>query len=364
MMRRTLAWPSAWLFGVLVAYASLYPFEGWRVQGSNPFAFLTEPLPRYWLAFDVFSNLVGYVPLGFLLAVTALRSGRGGFLRAGAFVLPSLLSLLLETLQVYLPSRVPSNVDWALNTAGGALGAGLAFALAPMGWLAHWQRVRTRLFVPDAHGALLLIALWPLALLYPASLPFGLGQVWGALELAVAQALADTAGAAWWPIPVATAIPLTRAGEAACVAMGLMAPCVLGYSVLRERWHRLGWCVAVLAGGVWWMGLSSALTYGPVHAWAWLTPPVLAALCLAGLGGVLLIGASRRASVVWLVLLLLGALTVLNRAPQSPYLAESLDIWAQGRFIRFHGLTQWLGWLWPYAALGHAIVQASRRDLR
>ena len=197
MTRRTLAWPSAWLFGVLVAYASLYPFEGWRVQGSNPFAFLTEPLPRYWLAFDVFSNLVGYVPLGFLLAVTALRSGRGGFLRAGAFVLPSLLSLLLETLQVYLPSRVPSNVDWALNTAGGALGAGLAFALARMGWLAHWQRVRTRLFVPDAHGALLLIALWPLALLYPASLPFGLGQVWGALELAVAQALADTAGAAW-----------------------------------------------------------------------------------------------------------------------------------------------------------------------
>jgi hypothetical protein len=61
MTRRTLAWPSAWLFGVLVAYASLYPFEGWRVQGSNPFAFLTEPLPRYWLAFDVFSNVVGYV---------------------------------------------------------------------------------------------------------------------------------------------------------------------------------------------------------------------------------------------------------------------------------------------------------------
>jgi VanZ family protein len=363
MTRRTLAWPLAWLFGVLVAYASLYPFEGWRVQGANPFDFLTEPLPRYWLAFDVFSNLVGYAPLGFLLAVTALRSGRGGLLRIGAFVVPSVLSLVLETLQVYLPTRVPSNVDWALNTVGGAMGAAMAFAWARLGWLAHWQRARTRWFVADAHGALLLLALWPLALLYPASLPFGLGQVWGTVELSVAQALADTAVAAWWPIPMATSDPLTRAGEAFCVAMGLMAPCVLGYSVLRERWHRLVWCCAVLVGGVWWMGLSSALTYGPLHAWAWLTPPVWAALCMASVGGVLLTGASRRASVVWLALLLLGALTLLNRAPESPYLAESLDIWAQGRFIRFHGLTQWLGWLWPYAALGHAVVQATRRDL-
>ncbi|MDP3836377.1 MAG: VanZ family protein, partial [Hydrogenophaga sp.] len=28
-----------------------------------------------------------------------------------------------------------------------------------------------------------------------------------------------------------------------------------------------------------------------------------------------------------------------------------LEVWEQGRFIRFHGLSQWLGWLWPFAAL-------------
>ena len=27
----------------------------------------------------------------------------------------------------------------------------------------------------------------------------------------------------------------------------------------------------------------------------------------------------------------------------------------QGRFIRFHGLAQWLGWLWPYAAVVYLI---------
>ena len=45
------------------------------------------------------------------------------------------------------------------------------------------------------------------------------------------------------------------------------------------------------------------------------------------------------------------ALGWLNRAPDTPYLAQSVQIWEQGRFIRFHGLSQWLGWLWPYAAI-------------
>jgi hypothetical protein len=38
------------------------------------------------------------------------------------------------------------------------------------------------------------------------------------------------------------------------------------------------------------------------------------------------------------------------RAPADPYFALSLQRWEQGRFIRFHGLAQWIGWLWPYAA--------------
>jgi hypothetical protein len=111
------------------------------------------------------------------------------------------------------------------------------------------------------------------------------------------------------------------------------------------------------------MGLSHALTHGPLHMWAWLTPPVWAGLVLAAVVGGAWSWGSRRACVVGLVCVLVVLLALLNRAPQSPYLAESLEIWAQGRFSRFHGLTQWLGWLWPYAALTHALVQATRRQL-
>jgi hypothetical protein len=54
--------------------------------------------------------------------------------------------------------------------------------------------------VPDARGALVLMALWPLALLFPAAVPFGLGQVLERLEAAIEQALADTPFMDWMPM--------------------------------------------------------------------------------------------------------------------------------------------------------------------
>ena len=64
-------------------------------------------------------------------------------------------------------------------------------------------------------------------------------------------------------------------------------------------------------------------------------------------------------------LLLIGLalqISLLNQAPASPYFAQTLQTWEQGRFIRFHGLVQWLGWLWPYATLLLLLVRISSRD--
>jgi hypothetical protein len=62
-----------------------------------------------------------------------------------------------------------------------------------------------------------------------------------------------------------------------------------------------------------------------------------------------------------LALLALGVyLSLLNQAPAGPYFSQTLQTWEQGRFIRFNGLAQWLGWLWPYAVLAYLLSHVWR----
>ena len=49
------------------------------------------------------------------------------------------------------------------------------------------------------------------------------------------------------------------------------------------------------------------------------------------------------------------------QAPDDPYFAQSLKAWEQGQFVRFHGLAQWVGWLWPYAAMGWMLSRLGAR---
>ena len=74
-------------------------------------------------------------------------------------------------------------------------------------------------------------------------------------------------------------------------------------------------------------------------------------------GGIVDLSARSNAA---LMLLALGIyLSVINQAPTNAYFAQTLQAWEQGRFIRFHGLIQWLGWLWPYALLLHLVRRLS-----
>lgn len=363
MYARSAAWPLALLFAGLIVYASLYPFTGWRVQGVAPLAFLLAPFPQYWTGFDVGANLLGYAPLGFLLALAGLRSGRPRLAWPMAVALGTLLSLTVETLQNHLPMRVPSNVDFALNAAGTVIGASAAWALERMGGLRRWSAFRAHWFVPGAGGGLVLLALWPVALLYPVSVPFGLGQVAERLEAGLHQLLAETPFLDWLPLRVAEPPPLSPLGQALCVALGLLAPLLMGYADMRTGARRAVLGAFLLAVGIGVAGLSSALTYGPHNAWAWISPPAVLGLGLAALAGLSMVRLPRRMCLVAMLLCLAVLLSLLNRAPASPYFAQSLAVWEQGRFIRFHGLSQWLGWLWPFAALIFGLAVVARRPL-
>jgi VanZ family protein len=358
----TTAWPLALALACLVAYASLYPFSEWRDQGISPLHFLHEPLPKYWTGFDVGVNLLGYAPLGFLLALAALRSRRIPWAVSVAVLGAGLLSLTMETLQSYLPSRVSSNVDFALNTLGAWLGACCAWVLERVGLIRRWSDVRARWFSSDARGALVLLLLWPPALLFPAAVPMGLGQVFERLESALADALSGTPFLEWLPVREMELQPLVPIAELLCVALGILIPCLLGACVIRSRWRRLAFCVSVFAIGLATSALSAALSYGPEHAWAWLDAPVQVGVGFAAVLALLLLAVPQRASAALALLALAVHLSLLNQAPADPYFAQTLQIWEQGRFIHFYGLVQWLGWLWPYAVLVYLVLRLSNAE--
>ncbi|MES2361316.1 MAG: VanZ family protein [Pseudomonadota bacterium] len=359
---KTASWPLALVIICLVVYASLYPFADWRDQGISPFRFLAAPLPKYWTGFDVGVNLLGYAPVGFLLALAALRSRRVKWAVSVAVLGSALLSLCMEALQSYLPSRVPSNVDLALNIAGAWTGGCVAWLLEKTGVIDHWSRFRARWLAQDARGALVLLLLWPVALLFPASVPMGLGQVLERLEMTLAEALADTPFLNWLPVRDIELQPLVPGAELLCVALGALIPCLLGYCVIRTVRQRAVFFVVMLATGIAASALSAALSYGPDHAWAWLDLPVRVGLGFAAALALLLLPVRRRGAAAFSLLALAIHLSLLNQAPASAYFAQTLQTWEQGRFIRFHGLVQWLGWLWPYAALLYVLARLSRRE--
>jgi VanZ family protein len=366
---KTSAWPLAQAYAALIFYASLYPFAGWRDQGIPPWEFLWSPWPKYWTGFDVAANAVGYAPLGFLLALSFLRRGSPRFApsnRAAAIAVAvavaTALSLAMEALQTYLPSRVASNLDFGLNAGGALAGALAAAGLERFGAIARWSRFRVRWFVEDARGALVLLALWPFALLFPAAVPLGLGQVFERLELALAEWLLDTPFLEWLPVRDVELQPLVPGAELVSVALGALVPCLLAYSVIRSPGRRAVFAVATVAVGVAATALSAALSWGPSHAWAWLSLPVRLGLALGLLAALVLLAMPRRGCAALILVALMLHLSLLNQAPASAYFADTLQAWEQGRFIRFHGVAQWLGWLWPYAVLLYVVLRLSAPD--
>jgi hypothetical protein len=324
------------------------------------------PKTNWLLSFDITSNLLGYLPLGALLMLALRRSGwRVAPALVLALALPAALSYATEVLQHFVPGRVPAREDWLMNCAGAAAGALLALLLHALGVLDVWQALRGRWFVRDSAGALALLTLWPVGLLFPAPVPLGLGQVGERLREWLAQLLQDVPWASavedLLVAPAADVTPLRPLTEALIVALGLLAPCVVAYAVMPPGWRRIAIAAGALLLGVGGMTLSTVLNFGPSHALGWLAPSTLPGL---GLGAVLalLAAALPRRMVAGAGLVALTGLVVgVAQAPADPYFAQSLQAWEQGRFVRFHGLAQWVGWLWPYAAIVWLLSRLNRQ---
>ncbi len=125
------------LYCSALLYGTLYPFDfklrstaGAASSRSRiewmPFTYVC-PKHGIWCPRDRGLNLAIFVPVGALLA--ARQRGRGTKPIRVATAMGFALSLAIETVQCFLPSRFPSTTDLLANTAGTWLGAKLLVVL-------------------------------------------------------------------------------------------------------------------------------------------------------------------------------------------------------------------------------------------
>lgn len=365
---RPLALPLALGWVALTVYATLYPFSGWQAPLSpTGWGLLTLPWPRWVQAFDVWVNVVAYAPLGLMLFAVLVRGGREPWQVAVACALcAAALSWALEVLQYLLPQRVPSLLDWVANVGGALAGILLGWTLQRMGVIAWGHSRRAHWFVPHSTAGLVLLLMWPVGLLFPTPVPLGLGQIIDRLREQIVFALLDTP---WSPLIDSWALAdfamhdrLSVAAEAIAVAVGLLGPCLVAFTVAVQPGRRVILACGALLFGVGTTTLATALNFGPQHGFAWITLHAWAGI---GAGFAAAVASAwlpwRACAGVALVVLTTG-LALVHGAPEDPYFAQSLKAWEQGRFIHLHGLAQWVGWLWPYAALLYLLVRLSSRD--
>ncbi|MDY7546222.1 VanZ family protein [Glaciimonas sp. CA11.2] len=355
------------IYLLLIIYASWYPFSGWRDVGLTPWAFLSAPLPHYWTLFDVWTNIVGYMPLGLLtvlvlprripLTLTVILVTLAGILFSG----------VMEAVQTYLPTRVSSNLDLLTNSigalSGSIIGAIFRYRFSPENKL---LLLRERWFNREASHGMVMIALWPLAQLAPLNHLFGFGQVTSMLSTWLSDWFEQPIDlAAWMTNDVQLSAEQYWMTESIITACGLVSAGLMLMIVLRKDAPKVALTFLLI-----WVTLSvkafaSALLFTPENVLVWLTPGALTGLLV---GAVVLVtfGFTPQRVQRWVAALaVFVSLVFVNVIPDNPYYVETLQTWSLGKFLNFNGAAQFLALLWPFFTLWflfHPMHRAKRND--
>lgn len=323
--------------GVIV-YASLQPFAGWRMPSGQVLGFLTAPWPRYITAADIALNVAAYLPLGTVLFVTLRPPLRAVWALVFATLIATLLSLALESVQMFLPVRIASNVDLLCNGAGAASGALAAWLLTRGG--TPLEALRARAVRGDALGncGLILIALWILVQFHPAPLALGSGDLREALGLP--------------PLFAYTPQSYLRAeaGVAAFAVLGIG----LFVSVLMQPQRYAMPAIALTLLLTLTAKSIAAVTLARAAQWLqWLTPGVAAGVA----GGIVLLALTLRlapvARAAIAILCVAAGVCIVNATPENPY--QALPVFMLNpqptHLANFGHIVRALSQLWPLAAV-------------
>lgn len=355
------------IYLLLIIYASWYPFSGWRDVGLTPWAFLSAPLPHYWTVFDVWTNVLGYMPLGLLTVLVLPRKISLVWTVILVTVAGILFSGVMEAVQTYLPTRVSSNLDLLTNSIGAMLGSILgAIFRYRFGPESKLLLLRERWFNREASHGMVMVALWPVAQLAPLNHLFGFGQVTSMLSSWLSDWFEQPIDlAAWMTNDVQLSAEQYWMTESIITACGLIAAGLMLLILLRKGAPKVALTLFLI-----WVTLSvkafaSALLFTPENVLVWLTPGALTGLLV---GAVILValGFTPQRLQRWVAALaLIISLVVVNVIPDNPYFVETLQTWSLGKFLNFNGAAQFLALLWPFFTLWflfHPMHRAKRND--
>jgi len=343
---------AALAYSLVIIYASLQPFSGWRME-STPFgAFLFAPWPRWITVEDIGFNFAAYLPLGFLLTLTLcarLHPRSAALLSAVAC---AVLSISLESAQQYLPMRIASATDVLVNVCGGTLGALIAPLFAPGHRFGErLALLRSNAFIggPRGDAVLVLAGLWLLTQLHAAPINMGNGDFRSSLELAARFAYT----------------PETyRYAEAGVVMLSILGMGLLLASVARnigwDYWRALLLLItgaAVLKAAAAWLILRTPTP------WNWLTPGFVMGLVAAVLLLLPLVMLPPRGRGLAALLALASAVILVNCTPENPYRSVPIHLLPGriGHFLSFSSMIRALSDLWPFLTLLFLLVSLPLR---
>jgi VanZ family protein len=328
-------------YTVFIVYASLSPFTGWQEQGLNFRDVLASPLGLTYTGFDALSNFLAYFPYGLLLALT-FRIYLGIRVSALCATLTAMaLSVGMEYLQMYLPTRISSNADILTNTGGALCGALLAVAIAQRPWFARITRWRMGLFRQGASVdfGLALVMLWMFAQINP-SLPM-LGNVF----------ITEPAWRMYIPMPEEA----FNIWESGAVALNLLMVGGLLLTLLRIRRHVVMGLVIMLSVVALVKFIAAALL---LKSWAlllWLNGEAMLGIVL----GTLLIAVVAwlpRSRLLWATGIVALSYVVLGNGvldSGTPSAAMHLYQWHYGHLRNYNGLSHIVSLIFPLLLGGY-----------
>ncbi len=323
---------------MVIVYASLQPFAGWRMPPEQVLGFLAAPWPRYITATDIALNVAAYLPLGTMLFVALCPPLRA----AWAFVLATLiaifLSLALENVQMFLPSRIASNVDLLSNGAGAASGALVAWLLTHTSNPLAALRERAVRAESLGNCGLILVGLWILVQFHPAPLALGSGDLREALGI----------------LPSFTYTPQSYLGsEAVVAALAVMGISLLVSVVVQPQRYAIP-AIALTLLLTLAAKSAAAATFARATQWLqWLTPGVAAGTA----GGILLLTLLLRLAPVTraaiAILWVAVGVCIVNATPENPYQAVPAFLLNSQptHLANFGQIVRALSQLWPLAAV-------------